>query len=145
VKTGALPNRARLARHPRRDIFSSWDEEPGNSAEICLARASQKDHVMPRKRTPSAPFALAIDGGVLLNARAQLDPTLVSRLAQALAVSPDQLFIGTRLPAAEQARTLARLDDAAAEAAARIQGASTRSAAAKSSASDRSRRTRKKM
>jgi hypothetical protein len=100
---------------------------------------------MPQKRTHSAPFALAIDGGVLLNARAQLDPTLVSRLAQALAVSPDQLFIGTRLPKAERARTLARLDDAAAEAAARIQGASARSAAAKSSVSDGSRRTRKKV
>ncbi|HEX3851645.1 MAG TPA: hypothetical protein VHW01_11810 [Polyangiaceae bacterium] len=100
---------------------------------------------MPQKRTHSAPFALAIDGGVLLNARAQLDPTLVSRLAQALAVRPDQLFIGTRLPAPERARTLARLDDAAAEAAARIQGASSRAAAAQSSASDRSRRARKKM
>jgi len=39
---------------------------------------------MPPKRTHSTPFALAIDGGVLLNARAQLDPKLVSRLAQAL-------------------------------------------------------------
>jgi hypothetical protein len=77
---------------------------------------------MPRKRTHSAPFALAIDGGVLLNARAQLDPSLVSRLAQALAVSPDQLFIGTRLAAAQQAQVLARLDDAAAEATARIHG-----------------------
>jgi len=100
---------------------------------------------MPKKHAHSAPFALAIDGGVLLNARAQLDPALVSRLAQALAVTPDQLFIGTRLPNAERARTLARLDDAAAEAAARIQGTSTRSASAQSSVSDRSRRTRKKM
>ena len=100
---------------------------------------------MPKKRTQSAPFALAIDGGVLLNAGAQLDPTLVSRLAQALAISPDQLFIGIRLPAAEQVRTMARLDDAAAEAAARIQGASSRAATTKSSASGRSRRSRKKV
>jgi hypothetical protein len=107
--------------------------------------ASPKEEDMPKKRTHSAPFALAIDGGVLLNAGAQLDPRLVSRLAQALAVSPDQLFIGTRLPVAERARTLARLDDAAAEAAARIQGAPSRSAAAQSSVSGRSRRTRKKM
>src|SRR5450432_178448 len=69
-----------------------------------------KGRVMPKKSTHSAPFALAIDGGVLLNAGAQLDPTLVSRLAQALGVSPDQLFIGTRLPAVERERTLARLD-----------------------------------
>ncbi len=100
---------------------------------------------MPTKRTHSAPFALAIDGGVLLNAGAQLDPTLVSRLAQALAVRPDQLFIGTRLPAAERARTLARLDDAAAEAAARIQGAASRAAPTQSSVSGRSRRSRKKV
>jgi hypothetical protein len=100
---------------------------------------------MSRKRTHSSPFALAIDGGVLLNARAQLDPSLVSRLAQALAVSPDQLFIGTRLPAAEQARALARLDDAAAEAAARIHGTPSRSAPAQSSVSGRSRHARKKM
>lgn len=100
---------------------------------------------MPKKRTHSAPFALAIDGGVLLNAGAQLDPTLVSRLAQALAISPDQLFIGIRLPAAEHVRTMARLDDAAAEAAARIQGASSRAATTQSSASGRSRRSRKKM
>ena len=97
--------------------------------------------VMPRKRTQAAPFALAIDGGVLLNARAQLDPKLVSRLAQALAVSPEELFIGTRLPAAQLAKTLARLDDAAAEVAARIHG----SASEQSSASDRSRVARKKM
>ena len=104
-----------------------------------MALANSKG--MPRKRTQSAPFALAIDGGVLLNARAQLDPKLVSRLAQALAVSPEELFIGTRLPAAQLAKTLARLDDAAAEVAARIQGSS----AEQSSASNRSRSGRKKM
>ena len=100
---------------------------------------------MPKKSAHSAPFALAIDGGVLLNAGAQLDPTLVSRLAQALAISPDQLFIGIRLPAAEQVRTMARLDDAAAEAAARIQGASSRAATMQISALGRSRRSRKKV
>jgi hypothetical protein len=100
---------------------------------------------MPRKRAHSAPIALAIDGGVLLNARAQLDPSLVSRVALALGVRADALFIGTRLTPAQEAQTLARLDDAAAEAAARIQGATSRSAAAQSSAADRSRSTRKKM
>ncbi|MEO8919460.1 MAG: hypothetical protein ABI488_18725 [Polyangiaceae bacterium] len=78
---------------------------------------------------------------MLLNARSQLDPKLVLRLAQALAVSPEELFIGTRLPASQLAKTLARLDDAAAEVAARIQG----SAGEQSSASDRSRAARKKM
>jgi hypothetical protein len=100
---------------------------------------------MPKKRTHSTPFALAIDGSVLLNARAQLDPKLVSRLAQALAVSPDHLFIGTRMAPTDQARALSRLDDAAAEAAARIHGAPARPAAAQSSASGRSRRTPKKV
>ena len=96
---------------------------------------------MPIKRIPSAPFALAIDGGVLLNARAQLDPKLVSRLAQALAVSPEEPFIGTRLPTPQLAKALARLDDAAAEVAARIQGSSTE----QSSTSNRSRASRKKV
>lgn len=96
---------------------------------------------MPKKSLQSAPFALAIDGGVLLNAGAQLDAKVVSRLARALAVSPAELFIGTRLPAAQVEKTLARLEDAAAEAAARIQGSSLE----KSSASNRSRATRKKV
>jgi hypothetical protein len=100
---------------------------------------------MPKKRTHLAPFALAIDGSVLLNARAQLDPSLVSRLAQALRVNPDQLFIGTRLDSVQRTQALARLDDAAAEAAARIHGSAQRSAAAQSSVSGRSRSTRKKM
>jgi hypothetical protein len=100
---------------------------------------------MPRKRAHSAPIALAIDGGVLLNARAQLAPSLVTRLAVALGVTAEALFIGSRLTPAQEAQTLARLDDAAAEAIARIQGATWRSAAAQSSAADRSRRPRKKM
>ncbi len=100
---------------------------------------------MPRKRAHSAPIALAIDGGVLLNARAQLDPSLVSRVASALGVSAEALFIGSRLTPAQEAQTLARLDDAAAEAAARIQGASPRSATAQSSAGGRSRSAGKKM
>ena len=100
---------------------------------------------MAKKRTHSAPFALALDGGVLLSARAQLDPALLLRLAQALSVRPDQLFIGTRLAAPQLAQTLARLEDAAAEAAARIQASASRSAGAQSSATDRSRGSRKKV
>ncbi|MEP7052071.1 MAG: hypothetical protein ABJB12_17030 [Pseudomonadota bacterium] len=96
---------------------------------------------MPKKRPQSAPFALAIDGGVLLNARPQLDPKLVSRLARALAVSPEELFIGTRLPAVHLTRALSRLDDAAAEVAARIHG----SFSEKSSSLSRSRAARKKV
>ena len=95
---------------------------------------------MARKRIQLAPFALAIDGGVLLNARPQLDPKLVSLLARALAVPPDELFVGTRLPAAQLAKALVRLDDAAAEVAARIQSSSPE----QSSASNRSRAGRKK-
>ena len=96
---------------------------------------------MPKKRLHSAPFAVATDGGVLLNAKGQLEPKLVSELAQALAVNPEQLFIGTRLTSAQLAKTLARLDDAAAEAAARIHGSS----AEQSSTSNRSRAVRKKV
>jgi hypothetical protein len=77
---------------------------------------------MPRKRTHCAPLALALDGSVLLNVSARLDPATLARVAHALAVKPADLFIGTSLPPAQRAQALARIDDAAAEAAARIQG-----------------------
>ncbi len=77
---------------------------------------------MPRKRTHCAPLALALDGSVLLNVSARLDPATLARVAQLLAVKPADLFIGTTLPPAQRLQALARIDDAAAEAAARIQG-----------------------
>jgi hypothetical protein len=77
---------------------------------------------MPRKRTHCAPLALALDGSVLLNVSARLDPTTLARVAEALAVKPADLFIGTSLPPLQRAQALTRIDDAAAEAAARIQG-----------------------
>jgi hypothetical protein len=95
---------------------------------------------MPRKRTPSAPLALALDGSLLLDESAQLEPSLVAQIAAALAVAPGSLFIGTRLPAAERTEALNRFDDAAAEAAARIHGLR-----AKSSSRGRSRKTYKKV
>jgi hypothetical protein len=96
---------------------------------------------MPKKRTHSAPpLALALDGSLLLNASAQLDPTLFAKLAQALSVQPSELFVGTRLPPAQRTEALNRLEDAAAEAAARIHGLS-----AQSSSRNRSRKTYKKV
>jgi hypothetical protein len=77
---------------------------------------------MPRKRNHCAPLALALDGSLWLNLSARLDAPTLLRVAQALSVEPADLFIGTSLPAAQRARALARIDDAAAEAAARIQG-----------------------
>jgi hypothetical protein len=77
---------------------------------------------MPRKRTHCAPLALSLDGSVLLNVSARLDRTTLARVAEALAVNPADLFIGTSLPPAQRAQALSRIDDAAAEAAARIQG-----------------------
>ena len=96
---------------------------------------------MSKKRTLSAPpLALALDGSLLLNAAGQLDPALFAKLAQALAVPPSELFIGTRLPPAQRNQTLNRFDDAAAEAAARIHGLS-----AQSSSRSRLRKNRKKV
>jgi len=95
---------------------------------------------MPRKRTHSAPLALTLDGSLLLDESALLDPSLVAQLAAALSVAPSSLFIGTRLPSAERAEALNRFDDAAAEAAARIHGLR-----AKSSTRGRSRKTYKKV
>ncbi len=100
---------------------------------------------MLTKRARSSPFALAINGAVLLNARAQLRSSLVTRVARALGVGSELLFIGFPLTRAEQVRAMARLDDAAAEAAARIQASPSRSATLQSSVNGRSRVRRKKM
>ena len=48
-------------------------------------------------------------------------PETLARVAEALSVRPADLFIGTSLPPAQRAQALSRMDDAAAEAAARIQ------------------------
>jgi hypothetical protein len=95
---------------------------------------------MPRKRTHCAPLALALDGSLWLNVSARLDAPTLLRVAQALAVEPGDLFIGTSLPPAQRAQVLARIDDAAAEAAARIQG---QAASVASSASARTRRKKR--
>lgn len=100
-----------------------------------------KEPYMPKKPTHSAPpMALALDGSLLLNASAQLDPALFAKLAQALSVRPSELFIGRRLPPAQRTEALHRFDDAAAEAAARIHGLS-----AQSSSRGRLRKTNKKV
>ena len=95
---------------------------------------------MSKKRTHAAPLALAFDGSVLLDESAELAASLVSRVAKALSVAPGDVFIGTRLTAAQRTDTLNRFDDAAAEAAARIHGLR-----AKSSTPGRSRKTYKKL
>jgi hypothetical protein len=95
---------------------------------------------MARKRTQSAPFALALDGSLLLNVTGRLNAALLSRLAEALSVKADDVFVGSRLPPARRAETLARLDDAGAEAAARIHGLT-----AQSSSRGRSQKTYKKV
>ncbi len=76
---------------------------------------------MPRKRALCAPLALALDGSVLLNVSAHLDSATLARVATALSVPPEALFIGSALPEAQRAQVMTRIDDAAAEAAARIQ------------------------
>jgi hypothetical protein len=96
---------------------------------------------MPRKRTQSAPpLALALDGSLLLNAAGQVDPVLFAKLAQALAIRPSELFVGRRLSPVQRSEALHRLDDAAAEAAARIHGLS-----AQSSSRGRLRKANKKV
>jgi hypothetical protein len=77
---------------------------------------------MPRKRASQAPLALALDGSLLLNTCARIAPALIAKVAHALSIRPADLFIATLLPPAQHRETLSRLDDAAAEAAARIHG-----------------------
>ena len=83
---------------------------------------------MAQKRTYSAPLALALDGALLLNASARLQPELLEKVAHALEVPVAEVFIGTRLSQKQRAEALVRLDDAAAEAAARIHAASPKPA-----------------
>lgn len=86
---------------------------------------------MPRERAHRAPLALTLDGSLLLNLSTRLDSATLSRVAQALGVRPADLFIGTSLPSAQRKQALSRVDDAAAEAAARIQGAVSSPASAR--------------
>ena len=99
-----------------------------------------KCRAMVRKRTHSAPLALTLDGSLLLNASGRLPTELVLQLAVTLSVAPGDVFVGTRLPLAQRTETLSRLDDAAAEAAARIHGLR-----AKSSSPGRLRKAYKKV
>ena len=85
---------------------------------------------MSPNRSHSPPLAMALDGSLLLNASPRLDAALVAKVAKALDVSPAELFIATRLPPKERRQTLVRIDDAAAEAAARIHGAAVTSTSA---------------
>ena len=58
---------------------------------------------------------------MLLNVSTLLDAATLAKVATALSVEPSGLFIGTALPAAHRAQVMTRIDDAAAEVAARIQ------------------------
>ena len=82
---------------------------------------------------------MALDGSLLLNACPRLNAALVAKVAKALDVPPAELFIATRLPRKELRQTLIRIDDAAAEAAARIHGAAGASVSA--AANPRKRRS----
>jgi hypothetical protein len=76
-------------------------------------------------------LALALDGSLLLNAGPRLDAALVAQVAKALDVPAADVFIATRLPPIERHQTLVRMDDAAAEAAARIHGSAAAISATK--------------
>jgi len=138
LKREAIHGAAETGRSTR-DNFSSRDSKNAFLGRIILGTRLAISTGMPRKRNHCAPLALALDGSLWLNLSARLDAPTLLRVAQALSVEPADLFIGTSLPAAQRARALARIDDAAAEAAARIQG----EAAALASPSARPRRKKR--
>ena len=82
---------------------------------------------MSRKRQHSAPLAIALDGTVLLNMTAHLEPAQIARVAAALGLKAADVFVAARLDAAQAERVRARLDDAVAETAARLLGGSAES------------------
>lgn len=76
--------------------------------------------VMAPRRAHRAAIAAASDGSVLINVVELLPEDVQERLGEALGTT--QLFIGVPLKQREAADVVARLDDAAAEASARLLG-----------------------
>ncbi|MES1184107.1 MAG: hypothetical protein ABUL60_09845 [Myxococcales bacterium] len=79
---------------------------------------------MAPRRAHRAAIAAASDGSVLINVVELLPDDVQNRLGEALGTT--QLFIGVPLEQSEAADVVARLDDAAAEASARLLGDRTR-------------------
>jgi len=75
---------------------------------------------MAPRRAHRAAIAAASDGSVLINVVELLPDDVQNRLGEALGTT--QLFIGIPLRQGEAADVVARLDDAAAEASARLLG-----------------------
>jgi hypothetical protein len=75
---------------------------------------------MAPRRAHGAAIAAASDGSVLINVVELLPEDVQNRLGEALGTT--QLFIGVPLKQREAAEVVARLDDAAAEASARLLG-----------------------
>jgi hypothetical protein len=75
---------------------------------------------MAPRRAHRAAIAAASDGSVLINVVELLPDDVQNRLGEALGTT--QLFIGVPLRQREAADVVARLDDAAAEASARLLG-----------------------
>jgi hypothetical protein len=84
---------------------------------------------MAPRRAHRAAIAAASDGSVLINVVELLPDDVQDRLGEALGTT--QLFIGVPLKQREAADVVARLDDAAAEASARLLGGGHRIAGAK--------------
>jgi hypothetical protein len=78
---------------------------------------------MAPRRAHRAAIAAASDGSVLINVVELLPEDVQDRLGEALGTT--QLFIGIPLKQREAADVVARLDDAAAEASARLLGGRT--------------------
>jgi hypothetical protein len=77
---------------------------------------------MPRPRRHLAPLALALDGSLLLSVSGRVDSATLARIALLIPENTGEVFVGVRLNAAQAQQALSRLDDASAEAAARILG-----------------------
>jgi hypothetical protein len=87
---------------------------------------------MASRRAHQAAIAAASDGSVLINLVSLLPDVLQEQLSRTLG-SP--LFIGVPLSEREAASVVARLDDAAAEASARLLGSRPKKAGTKAAAS----------
>jgi hypothetical protein len=74
----------------------------------------------PRRRAHHAAIAAASDGSVLINVVGQLPEAVVHELSKRL--GPGRLFIGMPLSEGDATNVVARLDGAAAEAAAHLLG-----------------------
>lgn len=116
----------------RNETLSRANDKESLTFSLGTALAPTGAIIMAKRRAANAPLGLTSNGLLLFNVLSFMAPAQAARLRRAL---PPELgsdwFLGTVVPKADVDPLLVRLDDAAAEAAARFAGRRPRRAARK--------------